>query len=145
MDHRVVARGLLALICGLQGLAAPAVDLSRTHATNPKWPGHARFHLVWQVITASLLSALEIGLIWWSGPYVEERFYLASTLTCIPLLAFFTAVISRKGYDGSLSDPNGIPPARIVIFGTVHHIDLNIVAVGAALLMLATSIAIYNW
>jgi hypothetical protein len=61
------------------------------------------------------------------------------------LLAFFTALISRKAYAGSLSDPNGIPPARVVIFGTVHYIDLNIVAVGTALLLLAVTIAIYNW
>ena len=48
MTHQTVARVLLAALCGLQGLATPAIDLNRTHATNFLWPGHARFHIVWQ-------------------------------------------------------------------------------------------------
>jgi hypothetical protein len=90
------------------------------------------------------LSALEIALVWWPGPYVEQRFYLAVVLICIPLLAFLTAFAGRKIYDGALSDPNGIPPARIPIFGMVFYIDLNIVAVTAALMALAAILAIFN-
>ena len=144
MDHRIAARILLAFLCASQGLATLAIDLNRTHATNPLWLRHAKFHLVWQVITAALLSALEIALICWRGPYGEQRFYLAAVLTGIPLLAFLTALISRKLYDGALSVPNGIPPVRIVILGSVRRIDLNEAAVTAALLVLAAIVIIYT-
>lgn len=143
LDHRIIARGLLALLCLFQGVGTLAIDLNRTHAANPQWPQHARFHLVWQVISVVLLSALEVALICWQGPHVEQRFYLAALLACIPLLAFLIAFISRKWYDGDLSDPNGIPPARIAIAGTIIRIDLNLVVVPAALLALVVILAIY--
>jgi hypothetical protein len=55
---------LLTRVCGMRGLATLAIDLPRTHATNPCWSGHARFYVVWQSMNMALLSALEIGLIW---------------------------------------------------------------------------------
>jgi hypothetical protein len=145
LDHRIIARGVLALLCTCQGVATLAIDLNRTHATNPEWPGHARFHLVWQTVSTSLLCALEVALVWWRGPNAELRFYLAAVLTCIPLLAFLAALVSRKMYGGALSDPNGIPPARVPIFGKTFHIDLNLVAVVAGLLVLAATLEIYRW
>ena len=147
MNHRTIARGLLALLCAFQGIATVGIDLSRTHATNPRWPRHARFHLVWQVATTSLLCALDIALLCWPGPSpglsMEQRFYLAAGLTCIPFLGFLTALISRKAYDGALSDPNGIPPARIRLLKKILHLDLNVVAVITALLVLAVVLGLY--
>jgi hypothetical protein len=139
----MIARGLLALLCAFQAIATVAIDLNQTHATNPLWPRHARFHLVWQVASTSLLSALEIALLWWPGPDIEQRFYLAAVLTCIPLLGFLTALISRKAFDGALSDPNGIPPARMRLFKRILRVDLNLAAVAAALLVLAVIVGIY--
>ena len=143
-DHRVVARGLLALLCIIQGLVTMAIDLSHTHATNPLWPRHARFHLVWQVISTVCFCALEVALLCWRGHYTEQRFYLALVLTCIPLLGFLGALIGRSIYGGALSDPNGIPPAKVDIFGKVHHFDLNVVAVGAAWVAIAAIWSIYS-
>lgn len=140
-----MARGVLALLCTCQGVATLAIDLNRTHATNPEWPGHARFHLVWQAVSTSLLCGVEVALVWWRGADVELRFYLAAVLMCIPLLAFLAAVISRKMYGGALSDPNGIPPARVSISGKTFHVDVNLVAVLAALLVLAATLEIYRW
>lgn len=144
MDHRTIARSLVVLLCTLQGILTLAIDLSRTHATNPTWPRHARFHLVWQTCSTAFLSALEIALVCWPGPYLEQRFYLAMGLICVPLLGFLAAFVSRKMYNGALSDPNGIPPARISIFGTIFHIDLNLVAIAAALMALAAIFVIFN-
>jgi hypothetical protein len=77
LHHALVARILLSLLCALQGLATLAIDFNRTHATNPAWTGHARFHVVWQSISVALLSILELALIWWHGPYQKDGFYLA--------------------------------------------------------------------
>lgn len=142
-DHRTVARGLLALLCLIQALVTMAIDLSHTHATNPRWPGHARFHLVWQVFSTVIFCALEISLVWPGGPYAEKRFYLAVVLTSIPLLGFLVALFGREIYGGALSDPNGIPPVKLGIFGKVRHFDMNVVAVGAAGVAIAAILWIY--
>src|ERR1700736_2148177 len=68
VDHQLIARVLLATFCGLQGTATAAIDLSRTHAKHPAWPGHARFHVVWQTANVLVLSVFEIALISMSGP-----------------------------------------------------------------------------
>ncbi|MDR3736842.1 MAG: hypothetical protein P4L10_15075 [Acidobacteriaceae bacterium] len=144
MDHRTIARELLALLCALQGIATLAVDLNRTHATNPRWPGHARFHLVWQDFTIFLLAAFTIFIIVWRGPFAEQRFFLALLLELIPLLAFLIAFAARRLYAGTLCDPNGIPPARIPIAGRVFLCDLNLVAILGALASLAAIFFLYT-
>ena len=117
MTNHAIARGLLAIFCCLQGLGTMVVDLDRTHATNSEWPGHARFHLVWQVATVALLALFEMVLLLARGPLPDQRFYLAATLAAIPILGFFAAFIGRGLYRGTLSDPNGIQPATIEIPG----------------------------
>jgi hypothetical protein len=41
------------------------------------------------------------------------------------MLGFFSVFASRNLFGGPLSDPNGIPPARIVVFRSEKWIDLN--------------------
>jgi hypothetical protein len=143
-DHRVVASILLTGFCALQGLATVAIDLNRTHASNPLWPGHARFHVVWQNATVALLSVLEIWLIWWCGPLARQRFDLAACLASVPCFGFLLACVGRRFYGGSLSDPNGIPPVRIAIAGRLVRFDLNLAAIFTALLLLAIILAVYQ-
>jgi hypothetical protein len=40
---------LLTVATLMYTIAPPIVDLGHTHATNPLWVSHARFHVVWQV------------------------------------------------------------------------------------------------
>jgi hypothetical protein len=143
-NHRFAADILLTGVCGIQGLATLAIDLNRTHATNPQWPGHARFHVVWQSMSIALLSALELCLIWWDGPFAAQRFYLAACLASVSCFGFLLAFLGRRLYGGTLSDPNGIPPARISIAGRTVSVDLNLAAVVAALLTLAVILDIYS-
>jgi hypothetical protein len=84
-----------------------------------------------------------VGLIWLRRPASEYNFYLAAILTCIPLIGFLTAFVSRKMYGGALSDPNGIPPLRLSIRGLVLYLDMNLVAVLAAFAVLAAISMIY--
>jgi hypothetical protein len=143
-DHRFAACVVLTGLCGIQGLATLAIDLHRTHATNPHWPGHARFHVVWQSMNVALLSALEIGLIWWPGSHATQRFYLAVILASVSCFGFLLALLGRHLYGGTLSDANGIPPARIAIAGRTLSIDLNLGAIVAALGTLAAILRIYS-
>lgn len=144
MDHILLARTSLSCLCVIQAIATIAIDFNRTHASNPLWPGHARFHLVWQGITIVFLAGLEFALVWWPGPYADGRFYLAALLAALSPLGFVTAVASRKLFGGTLSDPNGIPVARLRLLGHVRSIDMNLVAVFAALVSLSAIVVIFR-
>ena len=144
MTNQVIARGLLAALCCLQGLATLIIDLNRTHATNPEWPGHARFHLVWQTAAFAWLAVIEVLLVLAAGPLQDQRFYLAAILAGVPMLGFFAAFITRGLYKGTLSDPNGMPHLRITVRGSILRIDLNLVAEICGLLALAAIVAIYK-
>ncbi len=134
----------LTLLSVVQAIATVAIDFNRTHATNPLWPGHARFHLVWQSSTVVLLSMVGLVLIWYRSPYEAQRFYLAALLAALSPLGFLTAFISRRLFAGTLSDPNGIRPVRLWLLGSLRTIDVNLAAVTGALLSLLALIAIFN-
>jgi hypothetical protein len=144
LDHLLLARSSLSSLCAIQAIATVAIDFNRTHATNPLWTGHARFHVVWQSSTVVFLSALELVLVWWPGPYADHRFYLAALLAAASPMGFLAAFASRRLFGGTLSDPNGIPLARLHLFGRVRFIDMNLVAVIGALVSLTAMIAIYR-
>lgn len=136
MEQRFVCRVLLSLLCGVQGVATIVIDLNRTHATNPNWVRHARFHVVWQTLTMALLAVVEVGLIWGSIVSEERGFYLALVLAALSPVAFLLAWVGRRMFDGGLSDPNGILPLRLNLFGRERALDMNMVAVVAAMLLL---------
>ena len=144
MDHRIVARVLLSFVCALQGVATLAIDLNRTHATNPLWVKHARFHVVWQTVSVFILSAIEVALVWCRGPWMEQSFFLAMILAGVPMLGFLGAFAFRNAYGGALSDPNGIPPLRLAIAGKMLHVDMNLAAELVALFALGAIFAIYR-
>lgn len=139
-----MARCLLALLCGAQGVGTLVIDLNRTHAANPRWTGHARFHLVWQAVSYALLSLLEVALIMMPGPLHDQRFYLAAILAGIPMLSFMTAFFSQKIYGGTLINRNGIPPTKMKWFGSEILIDLNLATEVTALLMLMATVALFR-
>src|SRR6185437_6043097 len=113
MNAALFARCIVSAIAAGQGIAPLFIDLNRTHATNPLWPGHARFHVVWQAFTVLPSSAIAVALLWWPGAAVRNRFYLAALLTAASLAGFLIAVLARPLYGGTLHDPNGIQPLRL--------------------------------
>jgi hypothetical protein len=133
------ARAIVTAIAGGQGIMPVFIDLNHTHATNPQWTGHARFHLVQQVFTLLPAAAIEVGLLWYPGAALHARFYLAALLTATSLVGFLIAVCGRPLYGGTLHDPNGIQPLRLRIGSRVLVFDLNvpIVLLAAALLLAA--------
>ena len=48
-DGNLLARVLLTLATIGYGVITVKADFNRTHATNPLWTPHARFHVVWQI------------------------------------------------------------------------------------------------
>ena len=144
LDRVLLARLALSFLCVVQGVGMFTIDFNRTHATNPLWTGHARIHLVWQSSTTGLLQLLGLVLIWASGSDGEAGFYLAAVLAALSPLGFLTALLSRRFFAGTLSDPNGIHPVRLKVFGTDRLIDLNLCAVVAALLSLWVILTIYR-
>ncbi len=144
MDHHAVARFSLAVFCGLQGAGTVAIDMNHTHATHPQWPGHARFHVVWQTATVAALSLLETALILVRGPFEEQRVYLAAILAGLPMLGFFIALSLRGLYGGSLSDPGGVPPLIVAVRGSEFRLDLNVVAEVGAIAVLVAIVALYR-
>ena len=126
-----------------QGITPLFIDLNRTHATNPLWPGHARFHVVWQTFALTLGGAVEVGLIWGMPQNLRQFFYVAALLTALPMLAFLAAMITRGMYAGTLHDPNGIKPVQIPIGGGVREIDMNAVLVIIGVLFLLIAVMIF--
>jgi hypothetical protein len=145
MSHQAIARALLALLSAVQGLATLGVDLNRTHATNPSWTRHARFHLVWQASSYALLSVLVIVIVLIPGPCATGRFYLSAALVSVPILGCFSAFLTRKLYGGALFDPNGIPPVTIRFFAKARQIDMNLATEIVALGMLSGIVAIFRY
>ena len=145
MKVQLVARILLALFCAIQGLATILLDLNRTHAAHPKWLGHARFHVVWQTVTVAVLAVLETCLLCMPGPFASERFYLVAVLACAPMIGFFGALMSRRIYGGTLSDPGGIPPLRLELGGREMRVDMNLVAEIAGAITVAGLVALFRF
>ena len=139
MSASLLARLMVTAVAAGQGITPLFIDLNRTHATNPLWPGHARFHTVWHTFALFFTGIVGVALIWWPLPGSRGLFYLAALLTALPMLAFFVAMFSRKVYGGTLHDPNGIQPVRIRIGGKVREFDMNgvLVIVGGAVVLSA--------
>jgi hypothetical protein len=145
MNLQSTARILLGIFCLIQGLATVILDLNRTHAAHPQWLGHARFHVVWQTVTAMVLAIVEVWLVWSRGPLISERFYVTAILASAPMAGFFGALVSRHVYGGTLSDPGGIPPVHIKLRGREMQVDMNLVAEIAGVITVAGLVGLYRF
>lgn len=144
MTHQELARDLLAAFCVLQGGGTIALDMNRSHASNPLWLRHARFHVVWQTATVAALAVVEIVILFYGNSLPSERFYMVVALAFLPVAGFFVAFCTRGAYGGALSDENGIPPLKIPYRGSIVRIDLNLGAEAVAILVIATLVWIYH-
>src|SRR5436309_6942719 len=112
-DHNLLARILLTLMTAGYGLATVKADFNRTHATNPLWTGHARFHVVWQIASYVGFGAIALWLIWAPGEMAVERLYLASAFAVVVYGAFFIALLCMPVYGGRAYDENGYVPFAV--------------------------------
>lgn len=140
IDHILAARILFTLTVFGYAVGTTIADFNNTHATNPKWTPHARFHVVWQISSYIGLGLLALALIWWPGPLALERLYLVAALGSIIYAAFFIALIAMPIYGGRAYDDNGYRPFRAPVPIISKNWDANITAFSVQLVILTAGI-----
>ena len=128
---------LISLATVIYGFIPLFVDLGKTHATNPLWTSHARFHVVWQVIIMFFLAITGLYFLWFSDATQSYSINLPFLFGLIVLGGFLLNVLVRHLYKGTLSDRNGVPP----IFGKV---DANLFGFTLGLVLLVLGYIIYH-
>lgn len=137
MTQLLVAKILLTLTTAGWAVLTVVADFNKTHATNPKWTPHARFHVVWQISSYVGLGLMAFALIWWPGPLAFERLTLVALMSGIVYAAFFTALIAMPVYGGRAYDDNGYQPFAAPIPIISKTWDANITAFSIQLILLA--------
>src|SRR5665213_1483041 len=93
-DHLLLARVLFTLTTAGWAVGTVIADFNKTHTTNPKWTPHARFHVVWQILSYTGFGLMALLLIWWPGPLAAERIVLAALISAVVYGAFSAALMS---------------------------------------------------
>ena len=140
IDHILVARILFTLMTIGWGVLTVVADFNKTHATNPAWTPHARFHVVWQILSYVGFGLLAFVLIWWPGPLAAERLYLVAIMGSIVYGAFFVALIAMPVYGGAAYDKNGYRPFKAPVPIFAKKWDANITIFSIQLLVLAAGL-----
>ena len=128
---------LISLATVIYGFIPLFVDLGKTHATNPLWTSHARFHVVWQVIIMFFLAIMGLYFLWFSDATQSYSINLPFLFGLIVLGGFLLNVLVRHLYKGTLSDPNGVPQ----IF---RKVDANLFGFTLGLVLLVLGYIIYH-
>ena len=140
-SHIFISKVLLTVICIGFGTITPLIDFNESHATNPLWTGHARFHLVWQVNAMIITAVLSISLLWFY--YSITNHLIVILLNYLWIFSFYATVFGLKLFDGELNDINGVPPVFIKILGREYEIDRNIQAITGGLFVNSYAIVLF--
>jgi hypothetical protein len=139
-DRIFVARILFTLMTAGYAFATVIADFNKTHATNPQWTPHARFHVVWQICSYVGFGLLALALLWWPGPFALERIYLVALMGIIVYTAFFVAVFAMPIYGGGAYDNNGYLPFKAPVPLIADKWDVNITVFSIQLVILAAGL-----
>jgi len=123
----LIGKILITISTIIYGFVPLFVDLNKTHATNPLWTGHARFHVVWQVMITFCMAILALYFLW-VRHYETENLVIAFILGLSVLGSFLLNVLLMKFYGGSLADKNGV--------SKTFNINSNLLGFTIALTML---------
>ncbi len=124
------SRVLITIVTLMYGIIPPLVDLTDTHVFHPDWTPHARFHMVWLLVTNSGFAILALYLMWMSRLDAQFRMRAGGIIGLIVLGGFFVSALTSRVYGGSLADPvGGVPPimgidANLAIFSPMLAIVL---------------------
>ena len=122
----LIAAKLLLTIVTLGYSAIPTFfDFNPSHATNPSWTGHARYHVIWQVSSYDFLALIMLWITWTTAN--ESHLWVPALVACAIYGGFWTALVTRKRYGGVLQDEvNGVPTFKYNLFGWRFEVDANI-------------------
>lgn len=123
-------RVLLTLSVSVLGILVPYLEYSPTHIFNPTWPGHAKLHDVWQLITNSTFSAAAIYLAW-----TRTDLRLAAMLGLVAPVAFLVSYFTIDLYGGSMVNSDGTE----LLFGSVNASFVMMLIVSSLLSYLAVT------
>ena len=140
LEYVFISKVLLTLLLLGFAIITPLIDFNESHATNPLWTGHARFHLVWQVNAMILSSFLSLYLLWITGDSLSLR--LVYCIIYLWIIAFALTLFSMSLYDGELNDVNGVPPIKQKLFGKNILIDRNVQAISGAFIVCTYSLVL---
>lgn len=141
----LLARILLTLVTLGYSATTIIADFNKTHATNPKWTPHARFHVVWQISSYAGLGLLALALLWLPGPYATQRLILVAIMGTIIYAAFFVALLAMPIYGGGAYDDNGYQPFAAPLPIVAKRWDGNItVFCVQTVLLVAGALAIFG-
>ncbi len=136
-----ISKILLTLICIGLGTITPLIDFNESHATNPLWTGHARFHLVWQVNAMVITSILSLFILWVF--YSTDNHLIVILLNFLWIMSFYATLFGIKLFRGKLNDVNGVPPIFISLFGKTYEIDRNVQAISGAMFVNTYSLVLF--
>ena len=139
-DGNLLARILITLATLGYAFITVLADFNATHASNPTWTPHARFHVVWQISSYCGLGLIALALIWAPGPYPIARLYLACAFAAVVYGAFFVALFTMPIYGGRTYDDNGYLPFRAPLGVSKRLWDVNITAFTASSIVLIAGV-----
>jgi hypothetical protein len=108
-------------------------DFNASHAWNPDWDPHARYHLVWQLATMGMSGTANLWLIWFRKPLSTANLWLSVIWQLTTIGGFWVALLLVPTYGGRVTMPN----IHMYIFG----IDENVVAFTVLGVLLLVAIA----
>lgn len=113
---RTLARVTITFNAAIFILVLPALEISATHIFNEDWPGHARLHNAWQLVTNACLAILATWLAW-RGATVA----LALVISTILSASFVSAFALQDLYGGTMQHSDG---SELLVYGVNPAIGL---------------------
>ncbi len=132
-----LARILLTIVTIGFSIVPIGADFNKTHATNPLWTPHARFHVVWQCLTALGIGIIGLMLLWNDYGFYLQQLYLVMGFAASAYGAFFITFFAMPLYGGRAFDDNGYLPIKV---GPLS-IDLNVTVFGTFVILLGIAAA----